>query len=187
MVATATGSCALCQSPIAEGEVVMNCPGCRTAYHRECWDEIGGCGIYGCTHVPQTEKRTDMEMPAAIWGSETKPCPACGREIQAMATRCRHCKAEFSVAASQKGADWRAANRRKAGLPVLRRWAIGLSVACAVPFVAPFAGIVGAAWWWYRAEDVATLPRLLRTILAIALGVAAVQVAMLVLILAFAR
>ena len=38
--------CKVCGEPIVEPEVV--CTTCRTPHHRDCWEFIGSCSIYGC-------------------------------------------------------------------------------------------------------------------------------------------
>jgi hypothetical protein len=44
----APGVCPYCQTPIAQGEEEVHCPACRTPHHRQCWQENGGCAVYGC-------------------------------------------------------------------------------------------------------------------------------------------
>lgn len=40
-------TCKVCNGPIGEGEMVF-CATCNTPHHRDCWEYIGGCSIYGC-------------------------------------------------------------------------------------------------------------------------------------------
>ena len=42
-----TSSCPYCLSGIRPGDEVGSCPGCQAVYHRECWQENGGCAVYG--------------------------------------------------------------------------------------------------------------------------------------------
>jgi hypothetical protein len=42
------GVCPYCQSPITEDEEHVRCPACHTPHHRSCWQENGGCAVYGC-------------------------------------------------------------------------------------------------------------------------------------------
>ena len=42
-----TGICSLCRRPALEE--TQRCPECRAMYHRDCWDYLGRCAIYGCT------------------------------------------------------------------------------------------------------------------------------------------
>ena len=38
--------CKVCGEPIADPGVV--CAACRTPHHRDCWEFVGSCSIYGC-------------------------------------------------------------------------------------------------------------------------------------------
>ncbi len=40
-------TCKVCGEPIDESEIVV-CASCNTPHHRDCWDYIGACSIYGC-------------------------------------------------------------------------------------------------------------------------------------------
>jgi hypothetical protein len=39
--------CKVCNEPIDAGPV-LTCAVCRTPHHRDCWEYVGGCSIYGC-------------------------------------------------------------------------------------------------------------------------------------------
>jgi hypothetical protein len=41
-----TGTCSLCRRAALQETTV--CPDCKVVYHRECWDYVGRCAIYGC-------------------------------------------------------------------------------------------------------------------------------------------
>src|ERR1700722_19641558 len=62
-----TPLCAICQSPLSDGEAKVACPDCHTEYHAECWQENQGCAVYGCAQVPDTEGRSALEVPTAYW------------------------------------------------------------------------------------------------------------------------
>lgn len=156
--------CPVCQSPFAEGEAVTACPGCGARHHGECWQEVGGCGVYGCSHVPPTEKRGDLEVPAGYWGKETKPCPRCGREIQAMAVRCRHCGAEMSAGAGMTGKDWRAERAEIAGRAPLAKRCLWVFILCVIPPLAPLAVIPATVWLLRRRAALARIGSMPRTL-----------------------
>jgi tetratricopeptide (TPR) repeat protein len=42
--------CGYCQSAIKNNSDVFYCPGCKTPYHPDCWEESEGCAVYGCTY-----------------------------------------------------------------------------------------------------------------------------------------
>jgi hypothetical protein len=39
--------CKVCGEPIAAGEITF-CSVCNTPHHRDCWEYVGACSIYGC-------------------------------------------------------------------------------------------------------------------------------------------
>jgi Prokaryotic RING finger family 1 len=39
--------CKVCGEPIAAGAVIV-CAACNTPHHRDCWEYVGTCSIYGC-------------------------------------------------------------------------------------------------------------------------------------------
>ena len=39
--------CKVCGEPIDEGEIIV-CASCNTPHHRDCWEYVGACSIYGC-------------------------------------------------------------------------------------------------------------------------------------------
>jgi len=39
--------CKVCGEPISDSEVIV-CAACNTPHHRDCWEYVGACSIYGC-------------------------------------------------------------------------------------------------------------------------------------------
>lgn len=60
VVAWAVGEALLCpycrDALAAETEAVESCDACRTAHHRQCWREAGGCTVFGCAGRPPGER-----------------------------------------------------------------------------------------------------------------------------------
>jgi hypothetical protein len=182
--APVAGLCAICQSPVSVEEPKIACPACRAEYHAECWQENGGCAVYGCEQVPAIEQRRAIEIPISYWGQENKPCPACRREILAAAVRCRHCGATFSSARPEDADEFQRRTAREERLPKVKRMVVWLFVFSVVPCCAPVGAIWGLAWYPGRRDDVRALPSIYAALCKIALGVAIGQCATIVLMAA---
>lgn len=67
----------------AEG---MLCPACRTPHHRDCWEENGGCTVFGCSAAPveeaairvSSDEMTGGMASAAGGGAWASPGPTNG-------------------------------------------------------------------------------------------------------------
>src|SRR5437867_6392692 len=118
--------CAICQSPLGPIEAMTSCPACYAQYHSECWQENGGCAVYGCAQVPAVEQRRSIEIPVSVCGQEQKPCPACDREILAAAVRCRHCGATFASARPEDAGQFQKRVAQTERLPEVHRQVIGI-------------------------------------------------------------
>jgi hypothetical protein len=56
--------CPYCRSSIEESDVNrIDCPGCGTPHHRDCFDENGGCTIFGCSSAPPPEVKVTIAGP----------------------------------------------------------------------------------------------------------------------------
>ncbi len=44
---TGPPTCKVCLEPITDGPIIV-CAVCNTPHHRDCWDYVGACSIYGC-------------------------------------------------------------------------------------------------------------------------------------------
>jgi hypothetical protein len=40
-------TCKVCGESVGDGQVIV-CSVCNTPHHRDCWEYVGGCSIYGC-------------------------------------------------------------------------------------------------------------------------------------------
>lgn len=157
---TTAGLCAICQSPILEGEANTNCPGCQAGYHADCWNENQGCAVYGCANVPATEGRRSIEVPVGYWGQEYKPCPVCNRQILAAAVRCRNCGTTFQTARPLDSTEFSRSASLQAQAPRLRKTIIWMFVFCLIPFTAPFGAVTAWIWSHSRREEIESLPSL---------------------------
>lgn len=177
----AEGVCAICQCPIAPNETTTVCPECKSPFHQDCWEYNHGCAVYGCPQAPPTEGLSALEIPAAYWGQENKPCPKCGKEILAAAVRCRHCGATFDSATPQERGAFQAQEQVKARLPAVRMASVWLLIFSLVPCVAPIVAVVGTIWYLSNRETIRALPALHLALCRIALGVSIVVSMMLAL------
>ena len=72
--------CAICYTVVGASEAAQQCPDCKTDYHQSCWNEIGGCGTYGCKKAAVAEKPPVPVLVGQGWGDQ-KPCPNCNAQI----------------------------------------------------------------------------------------------------------
>ena len=173
--------CAICQSPFGDEEVRTACPDCHAEYHADCWQENGGCAVYGCPQVPQVEARRSVEIPVSFWGQENKPCPACGREILAAAVRCRHCGATFASAQPEDREEFNQRAALDARLPKTRQWAIALFVLSILPCTAPVGGVWSLIWYPLHRQELAALPPIYPALTKIGIAVGLGQTVVLAL------
>jgi hypothetical protein len=121
--------------------------------------------------VPTVEQRRSIEIPAAYWGRENKPCPSCGREILAVALRCLHCGATFSSAQPQGAEEFQQRTALESRLPKIRKSVVWLFILSIVPCTAPFGGIISLIWYPIHKNEVAALPALYPALSKIGIGI----------------
>jgi hypothetical protein len=174
--------CAICLSPIGREDAPTVCPACHAVYHAECWQENGGCAVYGCSQVPATESRRAIEIPVSYWGQENKNCPKCGREILAAAVRCRHCGTTFESARPQEAGEFQQRTELAQRLPAARRTVVWLFVISVLTCLAPIGAVGGIIWYPAHREEIRSLPALYGALCKIGLTVAIGQTIALVVL-----
>jgi hypothetical protein len=140
--------CSICYTVLAHGEPVTSCPECQQDYHKSCWDEIGGCGSYGCKLAAVAQKPPLPVLVGAGWG-DTKPCPKCSAEISSSLLICR-CGARFPWADPMTHADYAAWLDQQSALASARKILIALFILALVGVTAPIAGPIAGIYAWAR-------------------------------------
>jgi len=176
-----SGVCVICQTPVGLQEPMTTCPACHAPYHYECWQDNGGCGVYGCSQVPPIEQRRSIEIPLSYWGQENKPCPACGKEILAAAVRCRHCGATFASAQPEDTNAFQHRTALQERLPKIRQTIVWMFICSILPCTAPVGGIWGVVWYPSHKQEVQALPAVYQALCKIGIGVGLGQTGLIVL------
>lgn len=168
--------CSLCHDGVLDGELVASCIECRAVYHCGCREENGGCGTYGCRHVPAPEAQAAPVEAPAVWGSEVKTCPVCYEDIRAAALRCRWCDTVFDSAVPQTTEEYRRNEHSKLCRTRLNRSASWLFIGGLVPLSAPLAIAVGAPFVFTHRAGLASARPMARTMIGFGLGLAVLWV-----------
>lgn len=71
-----SGSCPYCRSPFEDGEEVIACPGCATNHHADCFQENGGCTVFGCSAAPADEPKVSISVHDLATGGVSVQPPA---------------------------------------------------------------------------------------------------------------
>ena len=142
--------CAICYTMINQTEAATACPECQQDYHKSCWDEIGGCGSYGCKHAAVAHKPPLPVLVGAGWG-DTKPCPRCSQDISSSLLVCR-CGARFPWADPMTPADYAAWLDQQGAITRARRSLIALFLLSLLGVTAPIAGPIAGLYAWSRRD-----------------------------------
>ena len=132
--------CAICFTKVFDGEPEHRCEACEQVHHAACWDDIGGCGTYGCTQAAVAEKPAPPQQTSGGWG-DSKDCPACGDAIHSSRLACS-CGARFPYADPMTRSDYQAWLARTRAAASVRRWLTVLFIATLTGVLAPIAGPV---------------------------------------------
>jgi TM2 domain-containing membrane protein YozV len=73
--------CPYCRAEVGSAaEERLECPGCGTPHHPECFAENGGCTVFGCSKAPQDEPKislsgTELSQARAPFPAPIAPAP----------------------------------------------------------------------------------------------------------------
>jgi hypothetical protein len=177
--------CAICQTAIAAGESAGACPVCASPFHEECWNENGGCAVYGCEAMPKTVAKEDAPFaPQAHWGRETKNCPVCQKEIKVAAMRCRFCGTVFETADPQSRAAFKKKKKLKPRQHSIRQTAVTLFVLCMIPCIAPLSLVITILWFVARRKELRKASALHHTLVIIGIIASSIASLMMVVVIA---
>jgi hypothetical protein len=145
--------CSICYTILAQGEPVTACPECQQDYHKSCWDEIGGCGSYGCKQAAVAEKPPLPVLVGAGWG-DSKKCPQCGNEIGSSLLVCS-CRARFPWADPMTAEEYHAWLDQQAAISGARTLLIWMFILSLIGVTAPIAGPIAGIYAWAKRTQLA--------------------------------
>jgi uncharacterized membrane protein len=146
-------TCTICQTSIASGEAVTFCRQCKLAYHADCWQENGGCAVYGCDQAPKHVKSAESSLDDVArrgWGN-TKQCPYCGENIRSAALKCKFCHEVFENAEPITSAEIDLKQLAKLRGSAQRSKAVVYLIFSILSCAAPVMALLGLIWvFWNR-------------------------------------
>jgi hypothetical protein len=176
--------CSICQSTVQPGEAACLCPECRSPYHRECWDEVGGCATYGCRLMPQAAKPAEPGERTTGWGDE-KTCPKCGKIIRSAAVKCRFCRARFPSPLPMTEGQYGEWETQQARLAPTRTGAIVVFVASLLGCLGPLVLLGGGLWLWQQHEALKRVGGTHQVLAYFGLGLSAIYSLLMLLVFVF--
>ena len=176
--------CSICQNAVQPGEAACLCPECRSPYHRECWDEVGGCATYGCRQMPQAAKPAEPGARTEGWGDE-KACPKCRKPIRSAAVKCRYCKAKFPSALPMTPAEFHEWRAQQAQLAPTRIMAIVVFVASLFGCLGPVVLLGGGFWLWSSHDALKRVGGVHQVLAYFGLGLSAIYSLLMLLVFVF--
>lgn len=145
--------CTICHTRIETGDQRTECDQCHQEYHSSCWDELGGCGTYGCTRAAQAEKPAPPAVVGMGWG-DNKTCPACQRQIGSSLLICQ-CGAKFPWADPMTPAEYQDWQTGQAEIKGAKTLLVVLFLGTLIGFIAPLTGPLAGIYAYVKRDKLA--------------------------------
>jgi TM2 domain-containing membrane protein YozV len=58
--------CPYCRGPVLAEDVPVVCNGCGAPHHSDCYEENGGCTVFGCACAPPEEPKVSVSTPDLV-------------------------------------------------------------------------------------------------------------------------
>lgn len=68
--------CPYCRTAIAPPDEEMQCEGCGTPHHKDCYEENTGCTVFGCRCAPAEEPKVAVSAPEVAAAVAARPVTA---------------------------------------------------------------------------------------------------------------
>jgi TM2 domain-containing membrane protein YozV len=69
--------CPYCRAPVDPAtEPAVICEGCETPHHQDCYEENGGCTVFGCQRAPADEPKVHVSRPELTGARTAGPVTA---------------------------------------------------------------------------------------------------------------
>lgn len=78
-------SCPYCRFEV-RNEDAVTCDACRAAHHVDCWDDNGGCAVYGCVNSPKPDVADEVHPAKAAAATAVLPTASTPLEPAALVT-----------------------------------------------------------------------------------------------------
>lgn len=173
--------CSICYTVLKQEEARTACPDCQTDYHKTCWDEIGGCGSYGCKKAAVAQKPPVPVTAGAGWG-DAKECPSCSAHINSSMLVCG-CGARFPWADPMTRSEYAQWSTGQEQIKTARTALVWMFIFSLIGFTAPVVGPIAGLYAHTKRKLLAGTGG---TYLAMGYGSAAIGVAYALVILIIA-
>jgi hypothetical protein len=167
--------CLYCREPVLDERDAYHCPGCQQIHHLECWEELGGCTVYGCPRMVPVEKAPEIQT---FWGVTEKTCPICAETIAVADRTCPFCGTAFDD--DRPVTREQMLHRDQTPPAPLRRTAAVLLAFSVLGVTTPLTLLSGGMWYLMKRKQLAEERSNAHALTLIALIVSALYVVLIV-------